>query len=422
MVGYRENVNIEVSHYNMLLNKEDADDGHRNEEYNDCLAKCLFGDNRVKGALENEKILALTTKPPVPTLEYHEKLRQSYATSCLTTPRRGRGRIRGSIGQNAIRVLDAPGIADDYYPSIIDWSRTDVIASALGPSLYVWKESSLAGGTPNLLFEMENERLVTGVSWSPGEPHTLAIGTEDSLVNIWNAEEGLQVRSLRGHLGRVTCLDWNGPLLSTGSLDASVKNWDLRLAQPLVSTFNEGAEYHTAEICGIAWSNDGTTLASGGADNKLNLWSMDMATHRATMDDHCASVKAIAWCPWQSNLLASGGGLGDGTIMFWNTDSRIRLDFVETGSQVSSLIWSTATKELISSHGFSSNEIVVYAYPTMTPLVEWRSHKKRVVDIALSPDNDTLLSASGDETLMFWPLREKIVPNTPQTPYRPYIR
>ncbi|KAJ7460484.1 hypothetical protein B0H11DRAFT_2198962 [Mycena galericulata] len=35
--------------------------------------------------------------------------------------------------------------------------------------------------------------------------------------------------------------------------------------------------------------------------------------------NHTAAVKALAWCPWQRNLLASGGGLNDGTINLWNS-------------------------------------------------------------------------------------------------------
>ena len=40
---------------------------------------------------------------------------------------------------------------------------------------------------------------------------------------------------------------------------------------------------------------------------------------RAIFRDHSAAVKALAWCPWQRDLLASGGGSRDKTIKFWNT-------------------------------------------------------------------------------------------------------
>lgn len=37
--------------------------------------------------------------------------------------------------------------------------------------------------------------------------------------------------------------------------------------------------------------------------------------------EHKAAVKALAWCPWQRHLLASGGGSRDQSIKFWNTDA-----------------------------------------------------------------------------------------------------
>lgn len=43
----------------------------------------------------------------------------------------------------------------------------------------------------------------------------------------------------------------------------------------------------------------------------------DRPTHRITA--HQAAVKALAWCPFQSNLLATGGGTADRTIKFHNT-------------------------------------------------------------------------------------------------------
>ena len=38
-------------------------------------------------------------------------------------------------------------------------------------------------------------------------------------------------------------------------------------------------------------------------------------------------------CPWQRNLLASGGGTADRTIRFWNSNSGVCLNAVDTRSQ-----------------------------------------------------------------------------------------
>ena len=76
----------------------------------------------------------------------------------------------------------------------------------------------------------------------------------------------------------------------------------------------------------MAWSPDGRTLASGGNDNVLNLWSAvaggchSEATPQFALSDHCAAVKAVAWCPWQSSTLATGGGTADRWKQILNSD------------------------------------------------------------------------------------------------------
>jgi cell division cycle protein 20 (cofactor of APC complex) len=55
---------------------------------------------------------------------------------------------------------------------------------------------------------------------------------------------------------------------------------------------------------------------------------------RHLIRDHQAAVKALAWCPWQRNTLASGGGTADKTIRIWNTADGTNIKCTDTGSQV----------------------------------------------------------------------------------------
>lgn len=78
---------------------------------------------------------------------------------------------------------------------------------------------------------------------------------------------------------------------------------------------------HKQEVCGLKWSFDEKQLASGGNDNKLLVWNVAATgedSRRCSsasqpiapefkFSDHTAAVKAIAWSPHQSGLLASGG-------------------------------------------------------------------------------------------------------------------
>ena len=52
-------------------------------------------------------------------------------------------------------------------------------------------------------------------------------------------------------------------------------------------------------------------------------------------DEHTAAVKALAWDPHISGILATGGGTADKHIRFWNTSNGTLLNELDTGSQVS---------------------------------------------------------------------------------------
>lgn len=94
---------------------------------------------------------------------------------------------------------------------------------------------------------------------------------------------------------------------------------------------------HEQEVCGLRWSINGQQLASGGNDNLLHVWAAGAATGQAPslrLTAHSAAVKALAWCPFQSNLLASGGGTADRCIRFWNSHTGALLNSIDTNSQV----------------------------------------------------------------------------------------
>ncbi|KAJ5939359.1 hypothetical protein N7466_002493 [Penicillium verhagenii] len=57
----------------------------------------------------------------------------------------------------------------------------------------------------------------------------LACGTADGMVRLWDLRSGQVHRSLVGHTGPVTCLQFDDMHLVTGSLDRSIRIWDLRM-------------------------------------------------------------------------------------------------------------------------------------------------------------------------------------------------
>ncbi|KAK6310739.1 hypothetical protein J4Q44_G00187940 [Coregonus suidteri] len=147
------------------------------------------------------------------------------------------------------------------------------------------------------------------------------------------------------------------------------------------------------------WSPDGRYLASGGNDNLVYVWpgvqegsgQGSSSVHR--FSEHQGAVKALAWCPWQPNILASGGGTSDRHIRIWNVNSGSCISALDTQSQVSSLMFAPNYKELVSSHGYAHDNVVIWKYPSLTKVAELNGHKARVLNITMSPDCSTIATS-----------------------------
>ncbi|CUM65602.1 uncharacterized protein PRCAT00003250001 [Priceomyces carsonii] len=303
-----------------------------------------------------------------------------------------------NISKVPYRVLDAPELSDDFYLNLVDWGQQDVLAVGLGDNVYLWD-----GATQSVdrLCNLSNKDKVTSLSWIGSGTH-VAIGTSKGLVEIWDATKMKCVRTMTGHNLRVSSLAWNEHILSSGSRDRTILNRDVRMESHYVNRF----ESHKQEVCGLKWNSE-NKLASGGNDNKLFIWDGLNTKPLYEFNDHTAAVKAIAWSPHQRGILASGGGTADKTIKTWNTLTGNLVHDVNTGSQVCNLIWSKNSNELVSTHGYSRNQIIVWKYPSMQQLAQLTGHTYRVLYLSLSPDGETIVTGAGDETLRFWNVFEK---------------
>ncbi|KAK8853075.1 hypothetical protein IAR55_003776 [Kwoniella newhampshirensis] len=372
----------------------------------------------------NRRILSFRSAPPKAShATSHLDAQRNYLLHSSAAANRGTGsNAAGKEGTKKRappyvpeRVLDAPGFEDDYYLNLIDWSCANRVAIGLGDTGYVWDAetgnvNALGGGNdPN-----EDANQVTSVSWSNDGAY-LAVGTDAGEVEIWDVEEGKKMRTMAGHSARIPSMSWHGHVLSSGCRDGSIYHHDVRVAKHKVMELVG----HTAEVCGLTWRADGQFLASGGNDNVVNCWDgrvgasvlqtgdgVPRGVAKWTKRNHTAAVKALAWCPWQSSLLASGGGTADKHIHFWSTSTGTRTASLPTSTQVTSLTFSPHSKEILGTHGYPDNTLTLWSYPSLEKVWEVPAHDSRIICSALSPDGTTVCTGAGDENLKFWKIWE----------------
>ena len=128
---------------------------------------------------------------------------------------------------------------------------------------------------------------------------------------VWNVQTGLVEAVLQGHTRRLLSLAWSpdGSKIASGSADRTVKIWDAG-SFGLISTL----EGHTDQVFGVSWSPDGTKIVSSGAsrDPTLRIWAVDDGTLLTTIDAHTAAIRSVAWS-------CQRNGLGRHTPMTANT-------------------------------------------------------------------------------------------------------
>ncbi|KAL3425457.1 WD repeat domain-containing protein [Phlyctema vagabunda] len=367
------------------------------------------------------------------------------------------------------KVLDAPNLRDDFYCSVLAYSATcHTLAVGLGALLYAWSEMTgvhlLHGGTGN------NSWLTSLAFSSPqGCKSILAFGRSDGTLNLMSIYDTLVPRFQLQQRHPIACLTWKPTIVMRPSRNPLTPGMMVKTEMLLVGdevgdiycysiewpdtwevtrdgwggnvTLSAKISLHRQQICGLSFSRDGYLFATGGNDNlcclfetnKVLLSSWDESevsvraftgVHMISDEDnqtgvqavivgsekhrwvHGAAVKAIAFCPWNDTLVATGGGSNDKCIHFFHTSSGACLATISVAAQVTSLIWSTTRREIAATFGYAQPDhpyrIAVFSWPECKQVaaIPWEGEHRALFAIAYpGGPNESQKSREGGRSL-----------------------
>jgi WD40 repeat protein len=259
-----------------------------------------------------------------------------------------------------------------------------------------------------------NEIAITETTQTVPSDHPLK-----TIVGEWECWQ-----TLKGHTRGINCLAFsyrgnNGntyPLVASGSR-GETKLWDLTRGE-LVGTLSEYPWILSGlvdEVNSLAFSPDGQTLVSAGADSTIKLWHVGAQDLIDILHKHNGMVRCVAFTP-DGRILATGGD--DRTIMFWDLMQRqvaTALSLEDTAAH--SLALSPDGQTLITG---SYRKIKVWRMSQQKaeiPLVpellhSFTGHSHIIRSLAVSTDGKILVSGSRDKTIKIWHLEKGELLNT----------
>jgi hypothetical protein len=203
--------------------------------------------------------------------------------------------------------------------------------------------------------------------------------------------------SFKGHSSDVNSVAFSpdGTTLASVSDDKTIKLWNLASKKEIHTL-----KGHSSWIWTVAFSPDGKILASGSADKTIKLWDVDTGKLISTLKGDTDGVTSVAFSP-DGKILASGSL--DKTIKLWNVTGKLIRTLEGHTSAISSVVFSPDGKTLAS--GSWDKTIKLWNLETGKLARTLEGNAGLILSVAFAPDGKTLASGNKDKTIKLWNLQ-----------------
>jgi WD40 repeat protein/class 3 adenylate cyclase len=232
----------------------------------------------------------------------------------------------------------------------------------------------------------EHRGAVTTVAFSP-DGRILASSGRDTKVKLWGIATGGKVAeiSIPGSTVRVVAFSPDGKILAIGNWEPVVTLWDFASGRKIA------LKGHTRDINAIAFSPDRRTLATASADDTVRLWDLSSQREVHTLHGHAGSVNSLRFSP-DGQILATGSD--DKSVKLWSAATRLEGDTLRVHRDpVSSVAFSPDSKILATGSG--DRTVCLWDVAGSRKITRLTGSTQNIYAVAFSPDGKTLAASTG---------------------------
>jgi Tol biopolymer transport system component len=152
---------------------------------------------------------------------------------------------------------------------------------------------------------------------------------------------------------------------------------------------------HTDEVRGVAFTRDGTRLAT--ADGTVRIWNVTTCQETIRLDAQTGEVLAVSFSPDGTRLAAAGYGK---SVNVWNAITGQKISEKLHDHPVLGVNFSPDGRLLAS--GSDDGTVKVWDWTSGKETPGFMGHTDRVWSVEFSPDGNQLATASRDRTVKTW--------------------